>query len=289
MFNLPFSSGEKLRISLQKGTKIIIEYAVNAAIIEGIPKTIVGTLKGKTDDYYIICAHGDSDSGGPGADDNASGVSAVIELGRILNELVKESIWQKPAFSLKFIVWGNEYSSAENFINKNVKTLSKIKGVINYDQLASGATRKCIYFESNDVTHNYNLMKVIEKVGIDFAGKSGFWKEATTNPSQGGTDSYVFLLRSLERLNVHNIEIPSITVYTAAWDKLRTIRQTEGWFSPVWKGPKDSVIIDYSPFYHTSLDVPTLTSERYGNRIEWGVKAVGLTLLRLASEEKKKK
>ena len=42
----------------------------------------------ESEGYYLVCAHGDSDSGGPGADDNASGVATVMEIARVYASLV---------------------------------------------------------------------------------------------------------------------------------------------------------------------------------------------------------
>jgi aminopeptidase YwaD len=47
-------------------------------------ENIIARKKGKTDEHIIVGAHFDSVVGSPGADDNASGVSAMLELARIL-------------------------------------------------------------------------------------------------------------------------------------------------------------------------------------------------------------
>jgi len=131
------------------------------------------------------------------------------------------------------------------------------------------------------VPHNHDLLKLFQQVGEEYVGKNGFWKEATTNPSQGGTDSYVFLPKYLDDLNAPAEKIPSITVFTAAWNELKTVRQTRGWISKAWKGHPDSVTIDYSPYYHSSLDIPVLTTDKEPEKMIWGVKAVGIVLIRL--------
>ena len=77
-------------------------------------------------------------------------------------------------------------------------------------------------------------------------------------------------------------KIPSVTIYTAAWDVKTTMAQTAGWQSKAWKGSADSVVIDYSRYYHSSLDAPELTTDKEPFNMVWAVKAVGIALLRLA-------
>jgi hypothetical protein len=282
MFNISSSNGRKLRYELERGTKILIRFSSSSKVVGGRSKTVLATLKGKTGDYFIVCAHGDSDSGGPGADDNASGVAGVLEISRILSAMVREKRIPVPERTILFAVWGSEYSSSSLFVRSKEEGLGRIKGVLNFDQIGTGETRNCVYFESNDLPHNEELLKVLESVGVDYVGKKGFWDESTTNPSQGGTDSYVFLPEHLKRLGLTVAEIPSVTVYTAAWNSPKTILQTRGWASKAWKGNPDSVTIDYSRYYHSSRDIPDLTTEREPFNMSNAVKAVGIALLRLA-------
>ena len=282
LFNISYSNGRQLRHELESGTNIMIRFASSAAISPGHPITVLAELKGKTDKYFLVCAHGDSDSGGPGADDNASGVAGVLELARVLNTMVREEAMDAPEYTILFAVWGSEYFSSGAFASRKKDELANIMGVFNYDQIGTGEMRNCVYFEPNDVSHNEHLMKTLESVGGDYSGKKGFWEESTTNPSQGGTDSYVFLPDYLKRLGLSGVEIPSVTVYTAAWNESKSIPQTAGWRSKGWKGHPDSVTIDYSRYYHSSRDVPENTTEREPFNMSSAVKAVGIALLRLA-------
>ena len=281
VFNIPNLAGQRIREELGKGIFISIKYSCNTTIAQGNPKTVIASLQGQTDEYYIVCAHGDSDSGGPGADDNASGESGVLEVARILKALVNNNTLPPPKQSVRFVVWGSEYYSSSSYVKLHAKEFKSIRGVINYDEIGISKTRNCLYFEGNDVPHNYNLLKVFEKVVEEYVGTKGFWKEATTNPSQGGTDSYVFLPKYLDYLDVPEVKIPSITVFTAAWNEPKSMQQTRGWSSKAWKGNPDSVTIDYSPYYHSSLDIPMFTTDKKPENMVWGVKAVGIALIRL--------
>jgi len=98
---------------------------------------IVATKMGTKfpDQQYIICAHYDdmpSGSLAPGADDNASGIVAVLEAARILSTL-------DLAYTVKFALWDEEeiglIGSAYYALNAyNAGT--QIKGVLNLDMIA---------------------------------------------------------------------------------------------------------------------------------------------------------
>ena len=281
VFDISNLAGERLREEIKKGTSVSIKYSSKTSIAKGNPKTVVATLAGQTDSCYILCAHGDADSGGPGADDNASGDAGVLEVARILNAMVRSEELPSPRATIKFIIWGSENFSPSNYVKLQGKELGKILGVINYDEIGIGKTRRCVYFEGNDISQNRSILKLFESIGEEFAERKGFWREATTNPSQGGTDSYVFLPEYLNRLDEPDIKIPSITVFTVAWNEPKSMAQTRGWISKAWKGNPDSVVIDYSPYYHSSLDIPALTTDKEPMRMVWAVNAVGIAFMRL--------
>jgi hypothetical protein len=282
MFDISRNNAQVIRRRLSEKVEIRLNYSSVSSTHSGKSKSVIATLPGKTSSYYLVSAHGDSDSGGPGADDNASGVAGVLELSHALSSMVMNRSLKKPECTIKFAVWGTEYASAETFVRRNADSLQSILGVLNFDEIGTGATRNCIYFEGNDVKANAPLLRVLKSVGEDFVGKKSYWKEATTNVSQGGTDSYVFLSDYLGRLGLPKVEIPSVTIYTAAWEEPKIVYQPKEWQSRSWKGIPDSISIDYSLYYHSSLDTPAMTTDKVPEKMEWGVKAVGIALLRLA-------
>jgi hypothetical protein len=282
LFNLSYTNGVQLLGALADGERVRIRFSAVTKVDSTHPKTVSATLEGESPKYYLVCAHGDSDSGGPGADDNASGVSTVLETARILKNLVETHQIPKPRYSVRFVVWGSEIFSTEEFVRSHQLELGNILGVLNLDEVGIGASRNCLYFESNDVKHNSRILRVLDSMGAEYAGKKNFWSEATTNPSQGGTDSYVFLPDYLKALKVMDVKIPSVTIYTAAWNELKPLVQTKGWKSAAWKGPVDTVYVDYSPYYHSSLDIPERTTEKEPFNMVVAAKAVGIALLRLA-------
>jgi Zn-dependent M28 family amino/carboxypeptidase len=279
VFAVSYLDGRSLAAAAQAGRSLRV--SLDATIQEGRARTVIATLRGQQPDgYFLVCAHGDSDAGGPGADDNASGVATVMEIARVYATLVASGKVPRPRHSIKFVIWGAEYRSARTFITQEGERLAQLKGVLNFDETGTGAEREAIYFEGNDVPWNETLLRTLEAVAADYVGRPGFWTEYTTNPSQGGTDSYAFLPRQYRGTGQTTLEIPSTTIYTAAWDRLRELEQTPGWESAGTPDPK-RLQIDYSLYYHSSGDTPENTTEREPQNMVRAVKASGLALLRL--------
>ena len=279
VFAVSYVDGRGLASAAQAGRDVTV--SLDATIQEGRGKTVIATLAGREPGpYYIVCAHGDSDSGGPGADDNASGVATVMEIARAYAQGIRSGAIPRPKYSIKFISWGAEYRSARTYIERAGDSLKNLKGVFNFDETGTGAERDAIYFESNDVPWNEPILKTLEAVAADYANKPGFWTEYTTNPSQGGTDSYAFLPKKYRGQEYTTLEIPSTTIYTAAWDKLAELDQTPGWESKGTPDPK-KLKIDYSLYYHSSADTPENTTEREPQNMVRAVKVTGLALIRL--------
>ncbi|PYR75994.1 MAG: hypothetical protein DMF86_13750 [Acidobacteria bacterium] len=278
VFGVSYLDGRTLASAAGRGDA---EVSLAAHAQQGSPRTVVATLPGREPDkYYLVCAHGDSDSGGPGADDNASGVATVMEMARVLAGLTKSGAVPKPRYAIAFAIWGSEYRSTKAYIERQGADLTRLAGVLNFDETGTGAERDAIYFESNDVPWNASLLRTLESVAADYAWQPGFWTEYTTNPSQGGTDSYAFLPRQYKGEGYTTLQIPATTIYTAAWDHLAQVKQTPGWES---KGtPTPSVLeIDYSVYYHSAGDTPENTTEREPQNMVKAAKAAGIGLLRL--------
>lgn len=102
-------------------------------------RNIIAEKKGKTapEDIFVICGHYDSTSNvptifAPGADDNASGTSAVLESARILTKYNLD-------FTVRFICFSAEewglYGSRAYALSAKEKN-ERILGVLNFDMIA---------------------------------------------------------------------------------------------------------------------------------------------------------
>ncbi len=100
-------------------------------------KNIIATQLGKTnaDDVYIICAHYDSVTTFC-ADDNATGVSAVLEIARILStqctdKTIVYALWDEEEVGLR----GSNFYAQQAADTSNGNARDNILGVINMDMI----------------------------------------------------------------------------------------------------------------------------------------------------------
>ncbi len=108
----------------------------------GVPwRNVVATFPGKErpGKIIIVCAHYDSKSDkrlalAPGADDDASGTSAVLEIARVLSSYEFKK-------TIKLILFSNEeveQKGSECYVRDAVKGKDNIEAAINLDMIAHG-------------------------------------------------------------------------------------------------------------------------------------------------------
>jgi hypothetical protein len=270
-----------LRERLAAGDKVRVTFALDAKSGNSAGQTVVATLPGRDRSKYVLfCAHGDSDSGGPGANDNASGVAIVLEIARTVAAAVKSGAIPQPAWDLRFASWGGEISSTREYLAGVEKDPSRLQAVFNYDQSGFGSSREALYVEPDDVVANKEIVTLVRSVMTDHLRASGFSEHAASIKTQGGTDSYVFQPRT-QGATIY----PSVTLYTSAWDKERAQPVTEG-FPPInwYAGEQPGMVtVDGDAFYHSVGDTPANTTDTEPSNMGWCARVGLLSALRLIS------
>lgn len=139
-FGTPFF--EVLSTSFSKEIKTISFEVENEVITKHLARNVIGYIEGsvKTDSFIVITAHYDhlgtlgSKTYFPGANDNASGVSMMLELAHYYST-------HKPAYSMVFIAFAGEESGligSSFFVRKPTIELAAIHFLINLDLLGTG-------------------------------------------------------------------------------------------------------------------------------------------------------
>ncbi|HET6201162.1 MAG TPA: M28 family peptidase, partial [Planctomycetota bacterium] len=212
VFAIPAREGERLRAALGEGKAPEIRFSLEAKIAESSPRTVLASVPGRDRSRAILfCAHGDADSGGPGADDNASGVAVVLEIARALAAAIRRGDVPPPPCDLRFAVWGSEIHSTGAFVRREREAgrLKGLAGVLNFDQAGFGSGDDALFVEPDDEPRNERLVRALLAVALDHRGEEGFPSRFTSNRALGGTDSYVFQEGADGP--------PSVTVFTSAF------------------------------------------------------------------------
>lgn len=274
VFGLSRDDGQMLRTWLASGDSVEISFELSSTIRSAAPRTVLarvlsasaaasGDPAWKTD-YFLFCAHGDSDAGGPGADDNASGVATLIAIAEAWNKAIQQKLIERPPFGVRFAVWGSEIHSTRDYLASRVPGEGTPLGVINYDQAGFGSGADQLNVEPDDLPANVELVRTLLAVLNDHAGDKRFPAHWATNKSLGGTDSYVFS----ENPRLRDGLVPALTLFTSAWDKPAEHPRTPGMPGESWR-ERSLVSVDYDNYYHSAGDTPANTTDKEPWNMGW--------------------
>jgi hypothetical protein len=273
------TEGAKLREWLAAGARVDVEFEVRGEARRSKPKTVLARLRSKaadapapqewSRDYFLFCAHGDSDSGGPGANDNASGVATLIEIASAWQAALGAGELSTPPCEIRFAIWGSEISSTQEYLTTRVPSEGECLGVLNYDQAGFGSGADQLNIEPDDLPANVALVRELLAVLRDHAPKTAekpglFPAHWATNRSLGGTDSYVFSKSGYFRTKLR----PSVTVFASAWGAPAEHKRTADMPGESWR-ERDKVSVDYDAYYHSSGDTPANTTDKEPWNMAW--------------------
>jgi len=134
VFSLSHRRGEELRDRLLRGEKIKIRGVVRAEIHPGHYENVVATIPGTdlAEEEILLAAHLCHYK--PGANDNASGSSCLLEIGRALTRLIREGKIKQPKRTIRFL-WVPEMSGSIAFAAQNPEIVEKMVAGINFDMV----------------------------------------------------------------------------------------------------------------------------------------------------------
>ncbi len=135
-----------------------------------IISTIYPNTQNKTNDILIIGAHYDTVDNVPGANDNGSGVSVMLELARVLKDLPTDT-------EIRFVAFDAEetgLNGSQKYIQSlDEKDLNNIIGMLNFDMLA-GAKQQMVKIGSVDGEANYlyDILKDTDYFDVDLRAEN---------------------------------------------------------------------------------------------------------------------
>ncbi len=277
-FVLSRADGQRLRARLAEDPRARVRFELRTRVARTRPRTVVARLPGRTEGggFFLVCAHGDSDSGGPGANDNGSGEAIVLEMAAAWSSAIAAGSARPPAREVRFAIWGTEIHSSRAFLARVREADEELLGVLNFDQSGFGQAGDRLHVEPDDLAANVPFVRAVLGVLADARGRESedFPARWVTNGSLGGTDSYVFSAAEEFRANT----LPSVTLYASAWDRPREVERTAGMPGESWNDG-DAVHVDFDPWYHSAGDTPANTTDRQPWHLGWGAR-VGLIAVR---------
>jgi aminopeptidase YwaD len=145
-FMVSLKKARALQNRLNGGEKIRLHAKVQAGKHSGFYEVATATIPGadprlKDEDIAFSC-HLDHQR--PGANDNASGSVAILEVARTLAKLIREGRVPRPARTIRFI-WPPEIEGTLTLLNARPELAARIKAVIHMDMVGGGPDTKAIF------------------------------------------------------------------------------------------------------------------------------------------------
>ena len=150
-----FTLGEDL-YNLTLAGDVTVRMFVDTITEERTSQNVIGTLEGTHPDQGIVYigGHYDSVSGAPGANDDASGVAATLEVARVLS-----TKGHRTKATLKFIAFGAEEIGLDGsylYVDENFDEVTTMGlGMVNLDMIGVGDTLQIGNVSDSDALEDY--------------------------------------------------------------------------------------------------------------------------------------
>ncbi|MBZ5535928.1 MAG: DUF4910 domain-containing protein [Acidobacteriia bacterium] len=135
-FQVSLRQARDFRNRLAHGEKVWLRARVKAGRHDGFYEVVTGTLPGSDErlknEEIVFSCHLDHQM--PGANDNASGCSAILEVARTIHRLTGEKSIPPLKRTLRF-VWAPEIEGTQIFLSSHPELVTKMKAAIHMDMV----------------------------------------------------------------------------------------------------------------------------------------------------------
>jgi aminopeptidase YwaD len=190
--------GEQLRELCKKGTAQVY-VKVDAELVIGEMENIEAFIPGETDEEVLLVSHLCHPK--PGANDNASGPSTLMETARILQRLISEGKMAKPRRGIRFLMIP-EMTGTHAYVNDYPERLKKTVAALNLDMVGADQSKSggpLTVEKSSRALPSYTAelaYGILDEVAQDVSNFSKTFGYSLTNyvqtPFSGGSDHYIF-------------------------------------------------------------------------------------------------
>lgn len=178
-FMISLKQARNFQSRLARGERIRLHASVRAGKHTGSYDVVTATIPGSDpslrNEEIVFSCHLDHQR--PGANDNASGSVAILEVARTFSKLIREDKIARPARTIRFI-WPPEIEGTITYLNARPEIASRIKAVIHMDMVGGGPETKAIFHVTrgpsslpsfvNDVAEHFG--EFVNEESADFAG-----------------------------------------------------------------------------------------------------------------------
>lgn len=171
-FALSARSVQELRIIMRQGKALHVHAIVDAELLPGNLEVVSGTIPGAAypNEEIVVTAHLDHYK--PGANDNASGSAAILEMARTMRLLIETRDLPQPLRTIRFM-WVPEYNGTYAWFSAHLNDPVKRLANLNFDMVGenllktNSVTALCYTSDSNPSFLNA-VMESIADFGNSF-------------------------------------------------------------------------------------------------------------------------
>jgi len=171
-FALSARRAQELRTLMRQGKSLRVHAIVDAELVPGNLEVVSGTIPGAAypDEEIVVTAHLDHYK--PGANDNASGSAAILEMARTMRRLIETRDLPQPLRTIRFM-WVPEYNGTYAWLSAHLNDPVKRLANLNFDMVGenvlktNSVTALCYTSDSNPSFLNA-LMESILDFGNSF-------------------------------------------------------------------------------------------------------------------------
>lgn len=219
--------GQELRQSLERGRKIVVRAVAKTQVVQDPKDQLTfGLIKGteRPDEELVFTAHLYEGWAKQGANDNASGCTAVLEAARVLTKLVGEGKIPPLKRTVRFL-FVPEISGTAAYLKLNPDIKKRIFADLNLDMEGEGLVKNRSYYRLNQTPWslptwlNDLMASYVEWMGDSQrdAQESG-WRTGGILAPTGSRDPFYFLVERYSGGSDHDVfvgrgvRIPAVSI-----------------------------------------------------------------------------
>ncbi len=206
--------GQDLRNLLERGRKIVVRAVAKTGLVQD-PKDqlTVGLIRGTElpDEELVLTAHLYEGWAKQGANDNASGCTAILETARVLKKLLSEGKIPPLKRSVRFL-FVPEISGTEAYLRLNPDIRKRIFADINLDMVGEGLIKNQSYFRLNQTP--WSLPTYLNDVMASYTewmgdsqrdAQEASWRTGGVLAPTGSRDPFYFLIERYSGGSDHDV------------------------------------------------------------------------------------
>jgi hypothetical protein len=162
---------QELRGMMKQGKSLLVHAVVDAELVPGNLEVVSGVIPGSAypDEEIIVTAHLDHYK--PGANDNASGSAAILEMARTMRLLIESGELPPPLRTIRFM-WVPEYNGTYAWLSAHLKDPVRRIADLNFDMVGEDVMKTnsvisaCYTSDSNP-----SFLNAVTESILDFVNK----------------------------------------------------------------------------------------------------------------------